>query len=84
MESLDAARNFLSSAVEFRHESYDPSGMVGFDLAVFPLAFVGDRAAIYRHPPAPVVLVHDWIWRKRGSTTRVSWLLLKRLNLVRP
>ena len=28
------------------------------------------------------VLVHDWIWARRGRGVVVSWLLLKRLNLV--
>ena len=51
---------------------------------MFPLAFIGDRAAIYRHPPAPVVLIHDWLWRPHGRGAVVSLLLLKRLNLVRP
>ena len=32
---------------------------------------------------APAVLVHDWLWNRRGIGTRVSWLLCKRLNLVR-
>ena len=50
---------------------------------VIPLAFIGDRDAVYDHPPAPAVLVHDWIWRPRAATgAPVSWLLLKRLNLV--
>jgi hypothetical protein len=52
------------------------------DLLVVPLAFTGDRAAIYRQPPAPVVLVHDWFWRRRGSGVVVALTLLKRLNLV--
>jgi hypothetical protein len=54
------------------------------DLVVFPLAFVGDRSALYRDPPAPIMLVHDWIWRRRGASAMVSLVLLKRLNLVRP
>jgi hypothetical protein len=52
-------------------------------LLVIPLSFVGDRRVIYDLPPAPAVLVHDWIWRSRGESVVVSWLLLKRLNLVR-
>lgn len=47
-----------------------------------PLAFEGDRQTIYRCPPADALLVHDWIWRRRGTSVVVSWLLLKRLNLV--
>jgi hypothetical protein len=29
------------------------------------------------------VLVHDWIWRPRGTGVIVSAALLKRLNLIR-
>ena len=55
----------------------------GADLVVVPLAFRGDRAALYRCPPAPNVVVHDWLWRTRGQRgVVVSWWLCKRLNLV--
>jgi hypothetical protein len=56
---------------------------VPFDLMVFPLSFDGDRRAIYDRPPAPFVLVHDWIWRRCGVSRVVSVALLKRVNLVR-
>jgi hypothetical protein len=52
------------------------------DLTIIPLAFVGDRAAIYQAPPTSAVLVHDWLWRPRGRSALVSLLLLKRINLV--
>jgi hypothetical protein len=29
------------------------------------------------------VLVHDWIWRRRGRSHIVSLALLKRVNLLR-
>jgi len=67
---------------EFANERFEPGMPCDFDLLVIPLAFDGDRRAIYQRPPATVMLVHDWIWRRRGSSTVVSWLLLKRLNLV--
>ena len=54
----------------------------GADLVVLPLSFIGDRRAVYEHPPARAVLVHDWLWHTQGGGVRVSWLLLKRLNLV--
>ncbi len=53
------------------------------DLLVIPLSFAGDRQALYAVPPAPFVLVHDWLWRPRGSSAIVSRLLLKRVNLIR-
>jgi hypothetical protein len=52
------------------------------DLLVVPLCFDGDREAIYRHPPARAVIVHDWLWRPRGTSRVVSFALLKRVNLV--
>jgi hypothetical protein len=83
-DNIALARAFLTSDVQFRNECYDPARVIGFDVVVFPLAFVGDRAAVYRHPPAPWVLVHDWVWRRRGVGTIISLCLLKRLNRVRP
>jgi fatty acid desaturase len=56
----------------------------GYDLVVLPLSFEGDRDAIYRRPPARAVIVHDWLWRKRGVSRVVSLALLKRINLIRP
>jgi hypothetical protein len=54
------------------------------DLLVLPLAFRGDRARFYRQPPSPLVVIHDWLWRTRGTAgVAVSRTLLKRLNLVR-
>jgi hypothetical protein len=84
-ENLAAARAFLPDGadLELVHEEYNPARLGEVDVVVFPLAFVGDRASIYRRPPAPVVLVHDWLWRRRGRGAVVSLLLFKRLNLVR-
>jgi hypothetical protein len=82
--NIAIARDFLGTDVEFLNEVYDPSLVHGCDLVVFPLAFVGDRSAIYQHPPANLVVTHDWIWRPRGTSAIISFLLLKRLNLVRP
>jgi hypothetical protein len=85
--NLATARWFLRDRVEYRCEWYDPARPAAdeqvSDLVVIPLAFVGDRARIYERPPAAAVLVHDWIGARRGAGAIVSWLLLKRLNLVR-
>jgi fatty acid desaturase len=81
-EHLAVARRFVAEGVELIHAAYAPEGVAGADLVVFPLAFVGDRAAVYRSPPAAQVIVHDWLWRRRGRTEVVSWCLCKRLNLV--
>ena len=87
--NLDIARSFLNDAITLRHRTYrvpptlhtDTSDDEA-DLLVIPLAFAGDRDLLYREPPAPRVLVHDWIWRRRAEGVIVSWFLLKRLNLV--
>jgi fatty acid desaturase len=83
--NLEQARATLGGAsVEFVQARYAATDACESDLLVIPLAFSGDRAAIYAHPPAPWVLVHDWIWRRRGASRIVSLLLLKRINLVCP
>jgi hypothetical protein len=82
-ENLQTARAFLGDEVEYVNDYFDPAANTDFDLLVSPLALVGERAAIYQHPPAPAVLVHDWIWHRYGDGVIVSWALLKRLNLVK-
>jgi hypothetical protein len=81
--NLATARTFPLGDVQLVNALYDPALVTGFDLVVIPLAFIGDREAFYRHPPTPAVIVHEWIWRRRGSSAIVSWFLLKRLNLVK-
>jgi hypothetical protein len=81
-DHLDVARRFLDGSIELRHEFYDPRVADEGELVVIPLSFIGDRERVYEHPPAAAVLVHDWMWKTRGGGVRVSWLLLKRLNLV--
>ena len=82
-DHLEAAKTFLDGRVRLVCRRYEPHDPEDADLVIVPLAFRGDRDAVYRAPNAPLVLVHDWIWRRRGEGVRVSWLLLKRLNLVR-
>jgi hypothetical protein len=76
----------LADRVTFEVGEHRAGTPVACDLLVLPLAFRGDRRRCYDHPPAPLVAVHDWIWRRsqRGPafSARVSLLLLKRLNLV--
>jgi hypothetical protein len=80
---LDTARSMLGDGAVFRHALFRSDGpTLDVDLVVIPLAFSGDRAALYRHPPAPAVVVHDWLWRRRGRGHTISLALLKRLNLV--
>lgn len=84
-ENIRLARPWVDDRVTFVEGFYHPQAeLLGAppDLIVIPLAYRGDRAAVYGQPPAPHVLVHDWCWRKRGVSTLVSVFLLKRLNLV--
>jgi hypothetical protein len=82
--NLDRARPWLGQRnINFVNARYITSDCGGYDLLVIPLSFDGDRSAIYARPPSPAVLVHDWIWRKHGSSRIVSLALLKRINLVR-
>jgi len=83
---LERAREFVRGNVEFTEKFFEPSTDAelaeAFDLLIIPLAFSGDRSAIYRKPPARLVLVHDWLWRPRGFSAVISILLLKRLNFI--
>jgi len=75
----------LRERVSWSWGSFDAGAVAGrCDLLIVPLGFRGDRPRLYAHPPAPAVLIHDWLWRRRGAAgIRVSGLLLKRLNLVK-
>lgn len=99
-EHLRVAREHLArhapavlDRTHFVHATYAPGRFSEFDAIVVPLAYVGPRRALYRHAPdagaddagRPVLLVHDWIWRRSASGgVVISWWLLKRLNLVLP
>jgi hypothetical protein len=80
--NIGVAREFLAG-VEFVNEWFDEERHSSFDLLVFPLSYVGDRGKLCETPAAANVLVHDWVWRRRGRGSVVSLLLLKRINLVR-
>jgi hypothetical protein len=93
-EHLEIASRFFEQAgpedpalpkhggIELRHQFFDARSKEDADVVVVPLSFIGDRRALYEAPPARTVLVHDWLWHTHGGGVRVSWLLLKRLNLV--
>ena len=79
---LDIARAYLPGHVQLTAGRFDDKTSVDADLVIVPLAYQGDRRRVYATPPAPAVLVHDWIWNVKPRGVVVSWLLLKRLNLV--
>jgi hypothetical protein len=84
------AKPWLDETVEYTCEWYEPALVAtnqteretSAELLIIPLAYRGDKSILYRRPPARHVLVHDWLWRKRGRSVIISVLLLKRLNLV--
>jgi hypothetical protein len=87
-EHIGIAQRFLESGgstarARFEAAVFDPACAVSTDLLVIPLGFDGDRQRLYESPPAPSVLIHDWMWNRRTAGVPISWLLLKRLNLVR-
>lgn len=80
---LARARPLLGDGVRLEHRTFrDTERAIDADLVVIPLAYLGNRESIYQHPPARLVVVHDWIWRPRGRTIRVSAFLLKRINVI--
>lgn len=82
--NLLTAKRLLPADVKCVHAVHEAGTPLDADLVVVPLAFRGDRQRFYGSPPAARVIVHDWIWRSSPSrsSARVSWLLMKRLNLV--
>jgi hypothetical protein len=80
--NIAQASRFLGENVRFENAWFDSAHGSDFDLLVIPLSFVGDRKILYRQPPAPTVLIHDWLWRTWPASTRISFALMKRLNLV--
>jgi hypothetical protein len=81
-DNIATARLHLAEGVDYVNAWFDPERHFDYDLLVFPLAYVGNREAVYRRPTAPAVLIHDWMWHWRRPGVLVSLLLCKRLNLV--
>ncbi|HEV8292836.1 MAG TPA: fatty acid desaturase, partial [Tepidisphaeraceae bacterium] len=61
---IDIARSFVDA--QFTHQWFDLGKPCQFDLLVIPLAYFGNRQRLYEYPPAPHLLIHDWLWRNRG------------------
>jgi hypothetical protein len=85
-DHIESARARVGANVELELRRYPRPGELEaanpYDLLVIPLAFDGDREAIYRRRPARALIVHDWLWRPRGTSRVVSFALLKRINLL--
>jgi fatty acid desaturase len=81
---LAVAQPWIDRSVALTNARFDPAAPVRADLVVIPLSFDGDRRTVYDRPPARMVAVHDWIWSRPNTPagTVISWLLLKRLNLI--
>jgi len=86
-DRIERARTWLDDRAEFVRGYCTPENLVALagdaDLVVVPLALRGDKSGFYRMRSARHVVVHDWLWRRRGKSVVVAWALLKRLNLVR-
>jgi hypothetical protein len=84
---VETAKAWLDGKADYKIAFYSPSTATEIahdsDMMVFPLSFRGARNRLYEQPPAPLTVVHDWIWRRRGTSAVVAWFLLKRINLVR-
>ena len=81
-ENIATAKRFIGDTVTFVQAMYKPGSVDDADVVIIPLAFRGDRRALYANPPARWTLIHDWIWSRRGEGVTISVVLLKRLNLV--
>ncbi|MFO1497266.1 MAG: hypothetical protein U1G07_02525 [Verrucomicrobiota bacterium] len=84
-EHIRLAQPFLDSRMELVHGIFPGQEEFHADLVIIPLCFRGDREALYRGQHQTVgrtLLIHDWIWRRRGVGVVISPLLLKRLNVV--
>jgi hypothetical protein len=87
--NLDAARRHLQvsqagAVPRMLHTGFDPDLHCGFDIVVFPLAFVGPRSLIdsaCRHNR--LVVTHDWLFRRTDRSVVVAYWLFKRLNVHR-
>lgn len=91
--SLQRARAYLQrhqpallDRVQLEQGRYHPGDPPRGDALVLPLGLRGPRERCYQAAPAIPVFIHDWLPRRRGisASAVVSWLLLKRLNLVLP
>jgi hypothetical protein len=81
-DHLRIARRFLDDRIDWRTECFTGAELHGVDLLVIPLSYVGDRQRLYLNPPAPLMLVHDWIWRRRVDGSSIV-PLLKCVNVVK-
>jgi hypothetical protein len=85
-ESLSVASRTLTArgarAPQMVHARFDPERHAGFDLVVFPLAFVGDRTLVARaRARNRYVITHDWMTTRAPRSRVVSIWLWKRMNL---
>ena len=81
-DNIAAAHTFLNGKINWVQARFDSYEQSDADLLIIPLSYAGDRAALYRTPPARAVAIHDWLWHRGGQGFLVSVFLLKRINLV--
>jgi hypothetical protein len=85
MDHIEVAGQWVAPEIRFMQQMFRSSDAVHHaqDLLVIPLSYRGDKDILYEKPSGPTI-IHDWLWRRRGTGVIVSWLLLKRINLVQP
>lgn len=81
-QHLALARTMLPADVACVRGTFTPGERLAADLVVLPLALRGHKRAWRLAPPAPFVLVHDWLWCAPGRGALVAWWLGKRVHVV--
>lgn len=83
---LEAARGLVPGEVTFVHAFFKGDCPPGVDLLVIPLSFRGNREKLYRSNQSQpcTILIHEWLWRRRGQGAVISRTLLKRLIGLTP
>ena len=77
---VEIAKRWLAEDVSYVVAHFDGEFARQFDAIVIPLALRGNREELCAKKTARTLFVHDWIWRRRGRSRVISWLLLKRLS----
>ena len=83
-EHIALAQHWIDPGIECITARYDAFFSRSFDAVVIPLAFRGDVEGLCAGRKSATLFVHDWLWRRRGKSRVVSWLLCKRLNRIDP
>ena len=86
-ENLLVAQKFNLKRTTLIQEAFSKEDHLNFRITIIPLAFVGNKAALYRqrkpypineqlkttnqNDPKKILLIHDWIWNIEGNRTAI-------------